>query len=872
MSSIIVKNLPKKITAQRLQDEFSVHGQITNLQLKYTKDGVFRQFAFIGFKTEKEALAAKNYFHNTFIDTSKIKVDICADLGDTNKPRPWSKYSQGSSAFQKKVKTTDKNDPEVKKSVKKEKSRSEKVLEGLSEDPEFREFLEVHKNRATKPLWSDDIPTAVKETNENLASSSVEPGSKVADLTEKYGVKTAQGTSKGLSDLEYLKTKMMSSAGDNDIEADSGCSSLEDNEEESPKKQVEKRLSHEEFTLKLRGLPYKCKKKHIQDFFKPLKPISLRLPPKVKGIAYVGFRTEKDMKQGLIKHRGFLDGQRISVVKYNRKEGAQQVVSEKQKKNPETEPEESVAESGRIYVRNLTYSVSEEEIEKLFSKYGKLTEVHLPIDRFTRKCKGFAFVTFMFPEHAVKAFSELDGKIFQGRLMHLLPGKAKKSLEDVEGDGSYKKKKEVQLKVTSGSSHNWNSLFLGANAVADIIAEKYDTTKSNLLNTETTESVAVRMALGETQIVSETRDFLLRNNVHLDAFSQPATERSKTVILVKNLPANTEPKEMRELFSKFGEVSRIVLPPTGVTCIVEFQEPAEARVAYQKLAYSKFHHVPLYLEWAPVNTFSMPAVTKQTKEEELTEEQPEDENKKNHENEFSVNLEELADEVEEPDPDTSLFVKNLNFDTTEKALTEHFQKCGPLHSVSIARKKNVKKPGDMLSMGYGFVQFKNKDSAKEAIKELQHSLLDGHALELKLSHRATLQTPTTSRKKAKVSKQKSSKILIRNIPFQATKKEVQELFSVFGELKAVRLPKKFSGTGTHRGFGFVDFLTRNDAKRAFKALCHSTHLYGRRLVLEWADTDDTEVETLRKRTAEHFHDGSISKGVKKSSLMAELDG
>ena len=38
------------------------------------------------------------------------------------------------------------------------------------------------------------------------------------------------------------------------------------------------------------------------------------------------------------------------------------------------------------------------------------------------------------------------------------------------------------------------------------------------------------------------------------------------------------------------------------------------------------------------------------------------------------------------------------------------------------------------------------------------------------------------------------------------------LSRVFGELKSVRLPKKMSGTGSHRGFGFVDFLTKQDAK------------------------------------------------------------
>ncbi|XP_010718856.1 probable RNA-binding protein 19 [Meleagris gallopavo] len=93
------------------------------------------------------------------------------------------------------------------------------------------------------------------------------------------------------------------------------------------------------------------------------------------------------------------------------------------------------------------------------------------------------------------------------------------------------------------------------------------------------------------------------------------------------------------------------------------------------------------------------------------------------------------------------------------------------------------------------------------------------------------------------------------------------IHSTFGELKTVRLPKKMAGTGSHRGFGFVDFLTKQDAKKAFNALCHSTHLYGRRLVLEWADTEET-VEALRRRTADHFHDSPKKK--KRSEVLGEI--
>lgn len=58
---------------------------------------------------------------------------------------------------------------------------------------------------------------------------------------------------------------------------------------------------------------------------------------------------------------------------------------------------------------------------------------------------------------------------------------------------------------------------------------------------------------------------------------------------------------------------------------------------------------------------------------------------------------------------------------------------------TVARKRDARKPGESLSMGYGFVQFRSAESAQTAIKELQGSQLDGHKLELKLSERTTHQ-------------------------------------------------------------------------------------------------------------------------------------
>ena len=86
--------------------------------------------------------------------------------------------------------------------------------------------------------------------------------------------------------------------------------------------------------------------------------------------------------------------------------------------------------------------------------------------------------------------------------------------------------------------------------------------------------MAVRLALGETQLIAENREYFRSEGVDIDAlYSAPAKQsggppntntatRSKTVILVKNLPAATQAAELMKLFSVGGEIARVLLPPS----------------------------------------------------------------------------------------------------------------------------------------------------------------------------------------------------------------------------------------------------------------------------------------------------------------------
>ena len=142
----------------------------------------------------------------------------------------------------------------------------------------------------------------------------------------------------------------------------------------------------------------------------------------------------------------------------------------------------------------------------------------------------------------------------------------------------------------------------------------------------------------------------------------------------------------------------------------------------------------------------------------------------------------------------------------------------------LIRKKNPKKAGETLSMGYGFVQCYKASDADKALKLIQGKSLNDHCLELKRSNRATHTSDDGKSSNTKNHAGKllpgegSTKLVVRNIPFEANLREVEEIFKTFGSLKGVRLPKKV--TGSHRGFAFVDFHSKEEAKKAFNALCH----------------------------------------------------
>ncbi|XP_070498562.1 probable RNA-binding protein 19 [Chironomus tepperi] len=839
MSRLIVKNLPKVVNEQKLRKLFEQKGTVTDVQLKY-KDGKFRQFGFIGYENEGSAQEAVNYFNDTFFGTSKIKVEVCATLGDESKPKSWSKYAKDSKAFIKKNEKSKQSEDEGADDEKAKIKKIDAIVNEYKEDPEFQEFMRSHAK--DKLIWENDVNTGTKDEVHDEQEEKSEDDTKLANQE--------------ISDAEYMKKLMGTS----------------DKTAEPISFEKKTKTLIKLFTIKVRNIPKKLKREELKKFFRPSKAHSVRIP-KNSNFGYVGFKLERDMKRALSKDKSFLKGKQIHVYEFTHQKEESEVKTSKinsrwEEQEEKLKGEEDICESGKLFFRNLPYTVTEDDVQTVFEKYGNVVEVNVPIDQVTRKIKGFGTVTFLMPENAVQAYNELNGTMFHGRMFHLLPGKSNDKAEADESDPkNFKDKKRKELKKTATSAHNWNTLFMGTNAVAEIISKVYGKSKEEVLESSTGGSgAAVRLALGETQAVLDMKTFLEKHGVRLESFDDEKVKRSKTIILVKNLPANTELEEIKSKFEPFGVLEKVVMPPNSVTCLIKFADPSEARKSFKKLAYSKFKHAPLYLEWAPENVFRDKDEEVEEKDDEAEKTEDTKETTQTEENNKEEEKEEDDDSV--PEPNTTLFIKNLNKDTVEETIREIFKTVGAIHSVQIAKKKSTDDEKKLIPLGYGFVQFKQTSSADKALKTMQHKEIDGIKIELKRSDR-TLNTPAhVPRKKTDNKKQQgSTKIMVRNIPFQANANEIRQLFQVFGELKAVRLPKK-AGVDQHRGFGFIDFVTKSDAKSAYEALVHSTHLYGRRLVLEWAATEE-DVSEIRKRTAKDVSGGTEAKRSKKAILKEE---
>ncbi|RYN33418.1 Multiple RNA-binding domain-containing protein 1 [Alternaria tenuissima] len=794
-SRIFVRGLPPKFS----EDDVRRHFGSLKLPVTDVKYFPHRRIGYVGYKTPEDAAKAVKYFNKTFIKLTKIYAEIARPIADKELPK-----SRRQQKLEKSAPTSDEYRPQ------RQENDLKRKREEAEQDPKLKEFLEVYQPPSKTSIWANGDTqlndTSVAPADEAVPEVAV-PEDESDDEYQVISKKPKIAEEPAAVAANPQPTAAEASATELQLEVADGGDAMEDVQgapavEQGPVSDADWLRSRTNRVLEL-----------VEDDEAPSNATVATVPQETAPQTHVTAASSP----GVVEAQPELQPQ-----------------AEEQPDNAAAPDEEDkIRETGRLYLRNLHYEVTEDEIKEQFSKHGALEEVHVPLKKADGKGKGFAFVQFQNPNEAVEAYLDNDNTIFQGRLLHIISAKAKKDtkLDDYEiSKLPLKKQKEIRRKQNAvKATFNWNSLYLNADAVMSTIASRMGISKAELLD-PTSADAAVKQAHAETHIIQETKSYFAQHGVDLEAFQRSA--KGDLAILVKNIPHGVTADELRKMFEEHGTVTKFLMPPTGMTAIVEFSNVAQAKTAFMSLSYRKMKDSILYLEKAPKDLFKEGVATN------FVQTTPTAQPVQSTQPGAKLSATDLLVDAPEPEATNTatLYVRNLNFSTTTERLTEAFKPLSGFRSAKVKTKIDPKR--GVLSMGFGFVEFNSPETATAALRAMDGHDLEGHKLQIKASHKGA-DAAEERRNEDAAKKAASTKIIIKNLPFEASKKDVRALFTPYGQLRSVRVPKKFDASS--RGFGFAEFTTKRDAVNAMNAL-KNTHLLGRRLVLAFAETESDDPE------------------------------
>ncbi|PSR87189.1 hypothetical protein BD289DRAFT_432762 [Coniella lustricola] len=792
-SRLFVKNLPPSINEADFRKHFSTGGrEVTDVKLIAK-----RRIGYVGYKTPQEAAKAVKYFNRSYIRMSKISVEPARPIRDSIAP-----VADTARNLANKLPTPDpepiKQDKDVEGSNKKRKREAPDAS-----DPKLKEYLNV---------------MGTGQTNASKLEGITEQA--IADGDTAVPVIPLEAESD--DEYEEIPTHKSKRPKDGDaVQAMAPAQPAAGLPQDVPQTAAEDKMDELQIAPATDDDWMRSRTSRLLDLIDPNDPAALA------AVAPAPSRQPTEAAQAP-PAAAQLPAEDIDMT-----DAAEDLTPPRApavEQTGEDSTADQIRRTARLFVRNLPFKATEAELREHFNKYGELEEVHVPVSA-SGQGKGFAHVSFADPDSAVAALQDGDGKPFQGRILHVIPGQPKKDnqLDEYAISQLPLKKQNLLRKKAQAttSTFNWNSLYMNQDAVLASTADRLGMSKSELLDPTSTDA-AVKQAVAETQIITDTKTYFAAHGVNLDAFK--SQKKGDAAILVKNFPYGTNLEELRKLFEEAagGNVLQVLMPPSKTIAIVQFSQPVACRTAFAKMAYRRLGSSILFLEKAPADLFTDNAPIAQPQDDRTA---------------AAVQKVSATDLLErENDEDAgntgSLYVRNLNFDTTTAQLAEAFNSLDGFVSAQVKTKLDSKKPGQVLSMGFGFVHFRSKAQAEAALKVMDGHVLDGHTLGVKASHRG-LDAAEERRREDKAKKGQRTKIVIKNLAFEASKNDLRRLLGTYGKLRVVRIPKKFGSSS--RGFAFAEFESPRDAENCIQSL-KDTHLLGRRLVLDYAEAEAVDAE------------------------------
>ncbi|MCO5550294.1 hypothetical protein L7F22_003776 [Adiantum nelumboides] len=195
---------------------------------------------------------------------------------------------------------------------------------------------------------------------------------------------------------------------------------------------------------------------------------------------------------------------------------------------------------------------------------------------------------------------------------------------------------------------------------------------------------------------------------------------------------------------------------------------------------------------------------------------------------------------------TNLYVKNIDYDITEKELEEKFSEFGKITNLIIMRDENER------PKGFGFVNFDNSDDAKSAVEAMNGAQLGSKILFVgraqKRAEREQLLRREYEEKRTEwIQKFQGSNIYVKNLTDAVDEDTLRSHFSLYGTIVSVKVMRNEKGIS--KGFGFVCFSSPEEATKAVDE-SYGFLMYGKPIYVALAQRKEVRRAQLEQHYAQ----------------------
>ena len=313
----------------------------------------------------------------------------------------------------------------------------------------------------------------------------------------------------------------------------------------------------------------------------------------------------------------------------------------------------------------------------------------------------------------------LDGKVFQGRILHIISGLnlfsgISKNIE--KSNFSKFKKIRINFQYKNMSNHkSWFLLFIPENTIFNSIFSKFGNDANLISNTNHLKINTGKQIISEGRLQNEAFLILKKEGINLNAFNPfQMLYRSSKIILIKNLSIYSK-KEIDFLLLNSGDIKKYVVLRFTSLIIIEFNKKKNANLAFKILKKFEYTNKNVTIQWAPLNCFGTIRNRDQL----------------NNQTDFKNTIHFFPwfkkEEVklkciekiffplnENPCKKYKILIRNLPFTTKSKDLKDIFKYFNKITSIRVPKKRNGQ------NRGFGFVEFSMLDQAKKAFILIQN--------------------------------------------------------------------------------------------------------------------------------------------------------